>query len=263
MNAPEAAKTDMPQKLLKLLWNDLLIALALLTRLPVPHADFSDTSRPAARSAWAYPLVGLVVGGLAVGVGWLAAALSLPALICAACVAITLTLVTGAMHEDGLADCADGFWGGWTPARRLEIMKDSAIGTYGTLALVAAFALKLLAIGHILATDALPLWVILIPAVMSRAAMVALMELMPNARETGLSAATGRPGKPAMWAALLIAFLAALAAPAGPAAPILAAVFITATLGLIARAKINGQTGDVLGACQALSEIAVLAALLR
>ena len=109
---------------------DIPAALRLLTRLPLPGAG--GPPRPSA--AWAWPLAGLIVGTLAAGIG--IAALPLGAGIAAACAMGAQAMLTGAMHEDGLADCADGFWGGWTRERRLAIMKDSAIGTYGTMALL-------------------------------------------------------------------------------------------------------------------------------
>src|SRR6056297_2945829 len=98
---------------------DLLLALSLLSRLPLPEPEQSDWSRQA-RAVWAYPLVGLVLGALACLAGLLAHWLGLPAPLVALVTLATLIAASGAMHEDGLADCADGFWGGWTPARRLE-----------------------------------------------------------------------------------------------------------------------------------------------
>lgn len=253
------AKTDMRLPSASTLLNDVLIATALLTRLPVPHANFDSETRPAARAAWAYPLVGILVGGIAVLVGWLATILLIQPEIVAILMVITLTVCTGAMHEDGLADCADGIWGGWDKARRLEIMKDSAIGTYGVMALLFTFAIRLLAVLALIQIVALPLWIIVIPAIMSRAAMVAVMEILPNARDTGLSAQTGRPGKPAMWVALGIGAIAVLCAPiSSPAILLLVTATTSAVLALIAKRKIGGQTGDVLGACQVIVEIALL-----
>ena len=95
---------------------DLSLALALLSRLPVPVSDSTRT----ARAAWAYPVVGLVVGAIAGLAGVLAMALGLPAPLTALLSLGLLVVVTGAMHEDGLSDTADGLWGGWDPARRLD-----------------------------------------------------------------------------------------------------------------------------------------------
>ncbi len=251
-------KTDMrlpsPQFLLK----DLLVALSLLTRLPIPQADWSNTERPPARAAWAYPLAGLVVGGLAAIAGLVGNSLSLGPSVVAALMLAVLSMTTGAMHEDGLADCADGFWGGWDRSRRLEIMKDSAIGAYGVLALVTVFALKWGSLSAVLAHPSATAWVILVPAILSRAAMVAVMALLPNAREGGLSSKTGTPGKSAMWVALALGVVAALLAPSNALVLIAAMVLAAGAVGLIATRKIGGQTGDVLGATQAITEAALL-----
>jgi len=246
---------------LGILLNDLLIALSLLTRLPLPLADWSNDQRPAARAAWAYPLAGVVVGGLAALVGVVAGSLGLGASIVAVLMLAVLSVVTGAMHEDGLADCADGFWGGWETARRLEIMKDSAIGTYGVLSLVVVFALKWGSVAALMdSADVLP-WVILVPTILSRAAMVAVMELLPHARKDGLSATTGKPGVASMMVALGIGVCAALFAPAGFVWLVLVAGLAAGAVSAIAMRKIGGQTGDVLGACQSVTEAALLVAL--
>ena len=116
---------------------DIATATALLTRLPVPF-----TADRAAAAAWAYPVTGLFVATLAAAVASLALAFGLPPALAAGLVLAIQVIVTGAMHEDGLADSADGLWGGWTRARRLEIMRDSRIGTYGVLALVLVTGLR-------------------------------------------------------------------------------------------------------------------------
>ncbi|MEM6375220.1 MAG: adenosylcobinamide-GDP ribazoletransferase, partial [Pseudomonadota bacterium] len=117
--------------------HDLGRAVALLTRCPVP--DFllaPGGDRAGAHAAWAYPIAGLIPGALAALFGSLAMFFGLGPAIAALSALGMAAFVTGALHEDGLADCADGFWGGWTPERRLEIMRDSRIGTYGVLTLI-------------------------------------------------------------------------------------------------------------------------------
>ena len=112
---------------------DLRLALGLLTRLPLPSTP--DMAR-GAQAAWAWPLAGLAPAALAALAMALGSALGvLPGVAAALGLAVSV-MVTGAMHEDGLADTADGLWGGWTPERRLEIMKDSRIGAYGVIALI-------------------------------------------------------------------------------------------------------------------------------
>ncbi len=235
---------------------DLLVALGLLTRLPVPfpHA----TARAPAAAAWAYPLVGLVVGGIAVLVGGLAQNFGMPPPVTAIFVLTSLIMLTGAMHEDGLADCADGFWGGWEAARRLEIMKDSQVGTYGVLALILSLLLRWSVVVILIENGALA-GALLAAAVMSRAGMVGVMAALPNARRGGLSAQTGQPGKSSVAVAMLLAGVAAFLAPGGAFIWLVCVASLTGlTAALIARAKIGGQTGDVLGATQQLVEIAVL-----
>nr|WP_233557445.1 adenosylcobinamide-GDP ribazoletransferase [Rhodophyticola porphyridii] len=233
---------------------DLRIAMVLLTRLPLP-ARGDDPAR-GAQAAWAWPLAGLVLGGFGALVLWVGGWLGLPPGISAALALAIMILASGALHEDGLADTADGFWGGWTVERRLEIMRDSRIGTYGVLAL----GLGLLARWSLIGVAAVAGPVALITAaVISRAPMVALMAMLRPARKDGLSQSVGRPAaRTAALAAAIAGVIAiALAGWAGAMALIMAYA-VTAGLGLLARARIGGQTGDVLGASQQLAEIAAL-----
>lgn len=233
---------------------DIAVALSLLTRLPIRLRP--ETYGRGAAAVWAYPLVGLVLGAAAglVGSALLGAGAGLAAL---GAIAATVIL-SGAMHEDGLADVADGFWGGWERARRLEIMKDSQIGTYGVMALILGFAARWWALTQLFEAGYL-LEITLAVGLLSRAGMPVLMAWLPHARRDGLSRSVGRP---APWRAGLAVVLAlgggvlTLGAATLPVA--LALALVVAGLGLIARAKIGGQTGDVLGASQQLSEITAL-----
>ncbi|MGJ8622559.1 MAG: adenosylcobinamide-GDP ribazoletransferase [Yoonia sp.] len=236
---------------------DLPAAVGLLTRLPV----VLDTNKAMARgaaSAWAYPLVGVMLG---VGLAVLASALlglGLTSGITAALVLAASVIVTGAMHEDGLADCADGFWGGWDKARRLAIMKDSHIGVYGVCAIVLGLLIRWLALNTIIGLGWH--WMALIAVgALSRGAMVGVMAILPNAREGGLSRQVGRPPSNATLLAFgLAAFVALLS---GHIGLIVLAAFIASTCAMIAKAKIGGQTGDVLGATQQITEMGLLAAI--
>ncbi len=235
---------------------DLMAALALFTRLPLP---FGTTKAPrSGDAAWAWPLVSVVTGTLAMAVAGLGHMAALGAGTIAGLVILTEVMATGAMHEDGLADSADGLWGGWDKARRLEIMKDSHIGTYGVLALMIAVLLRWSALRGIVVTGGL--WPALIVAGMAgRAGMVAVMAALPNARQSGLSQSVGQPTRRAAAAAALVAALAAIViyGPAG-ANVIFAVVATTLAAALIARAKIGGQTGDICGATQMLGMVAAL-----
>lgn len=231
---------------------DVTEAVQLLTRLPVKHRG---THRGAA-AAWAYPIAGLAVGLIAsLFAVWTS---PLPDAISAGLVLIALTIMTGALHEDGLADTLDGLWGGHTAERRLEIMKDSQIGSFGTLALIASFGLRWAALTEIAANGSLWLALLIVPTI-SRAPMVAVMHILPNARANGLSRLTGRPERSATLLALAIAFgVGVLGLGLGAILAALLLCAVTAVVIFIAKTKIRGQTGDILGATQQISEIALL-----
>ncbi|WP_135501603.1 adenosylcobinamide-GDP ribazoletransferase [Roseovarius aestuariivivens] len=240
---------------------DLAVALSLLTRLPVPGTV--DMAR-GGRAAWAYPLAGVPVALLAGGAGLFASTIGLASPFCAL---ITLTfsaLLTGALHEDGLADTADGLWGGWTRDRRLEIMKDSHIGTYGVIAIFLSLSWRWAALFMLFEMGvALVLPALVAAALLSRAVMPALMAGLPHARDTGLSHSVGRAPWPTAALALALAVVGTLFC-LGPQAVLAMAltVMTTACVAVIARRKIGGQTGDILGAAQQIAEIAVLTALI-
>jgi adenosylcobinamide-GDP ribazoletransferase len=237
----------------KMRLSDISEALGLLTRLPVRLRGEPRGSQ----AAWAYPLAGLAVGGLGALVAF--ALQAAPPALSAGLALAAMIIVTGALHEDGLADTADGLWGGWTRARRLEIMKDSRIGTNGVLALVLATLLRWVALAALIGAGWI--WAVVAVAVASRAPMVVVMAALPNARGDGLSASTGRPSAQAALVALAIGGVALLALGWAGLWGVAALVAAATAVALIARAKIGGQTGDILGATQQISEIAALATL--
>ena len=239
---------------------DVAAAIGLLTRLPV-SLDFEKAQARGARAAWAWPIAGALVGGIAALAGSAALWLGLPSALAAALALATLIIITGAMHEDGLADCADGFWGGWTAQQRLDIMKDSRIGAYGVIAIGLSLILRWQALALVFGLDAV--WPVLIGAgALSRAPMVTMMALMPPARDGGLSRAVGRPS--GATAGLAAAVGVAIGALALGTAGIWAILWVS-VLGLgwaaLCRAKIGGQTGDTLGALQQIAEMGILLAI--
>lgn len=239
--------------------HDLPAALGLLTRLPVPVDGTRAMARGAA-AAWAYPLAGATVGALAGAVHGLALWLGLPQALAAGLAVGALVIITGALHEDGLADTADGLWGGWTRERRLEIMRDSRIGSYGVVALVLVIGLRT---GALAALPPAWVWLALVGGgALSRAAMVGVWAMLPPARPDGLSATTGQPRTRTAWLALGLG-VGAAALTCGMAGALAATVGLggAAVVGLVARTKIGGQTGDVLGAAQQVAETATLLAL--
>lgn len=228
--------------------HDLLSAFGLLTRLPLPQ-----TSRHRADAAWCWPLVGLCTGALSLAMSMALIWLGISTAVAAASYLAAHLLMTGALHEDGLADTADGLFGGWTPERRLDIMKDSHIGSYGTLALIVVSLAQWSALASLLANGMGA--AILAAASLSRVPMAAIMATLPNARKSGLSSTVGRPGRGVTGLAALLGGLIALAVTRdalliGKMAVVMGAVGLgVATL---ARRKIGGQTGDILGASQVL-----------
>lgn len=235
---------------------DLRIALGFLTRLPVPQPE-ALPGDGLARAMRAFPLAGAVVGLLAGGAFWLAAQAFPPAVAAVLAVAAAAWL-TGGLHEDGLADTADGFGGGRDVARRLEIMRDSRIGSYGVLALALSLALRIAALAAL--APLAGLLALVAAGAVSRAAMPLAMRLLPPARSDGLGRGAGRPAAATVAVAVLLAAVVALAAlpPVAALAALAAALAVTAALVRLAVRRIGGYTGDVLGALQQGVEAAVL-----
>jgi adenosylcobinamide-GDP ribazoletransferase len=237
---------------------DIAAAFAQLSRWPVPGGAEAAMERKAA-AVWAWPLAGAalaLIAGLAALVPWLIGA---PAGITAAAALAVLALSTGALHEDGLADSADGLGpSGLTQERRLEIMHDSRIGAFGALALILAMLARW---SGYAALDLAPLIGALVgAAALSRAVMALAAMVLPPARAKGQSAAIGQPDLPAVLTGLAFAFLIALVGCGWAAFAMLPLALLAALIVLIpANSRLGGQTGDVLGATQVLAEIGALA----
>jgi adenosylcobinamide-GDP ribazoletransferase len=227
------------------------VALMLLTRLPAGR--LGEPVPTLAQAAWAFPLAGLAVGGVVAAVMAAGQALGWPAAVAAGVAMVAGLLATGGLHEDGLGDVADGFGGGHTRERKLEIMKDSRLGSYGAIALVMALGLRWL----LLAQAGTP-WRIVALAVASRALLVAALALMPAARSDGLGRSASGVGVWRLAVGLGLGgavLLGGLGVWAGLAAG-LGMVLAVALMGWVACRQIGGQTGDVLGAMQLIGEIA-------
>ncbi|MCP4319976.1 MAG: adenosylcobinamide-GDP ribazoletransferase [Hyphomicrobiales bacterium] len=241
-------------------------AVAFLSRLPVPDRYFENTETEIAQSARAYPLAGVVVAIPAAIVLFLLLAVGLAPLFASALAVACLIFTTGALHEDGLADCADGFWGGRDRDSILAIMKDSRIGVYGALALILMVLLRISGLAAIAAgTSAISAALALLAvAVLSRAAMVWHWHVLPAAKPDGVAASAGRPDGDAMVFAALsggaLAGVLAYAASgfAGILSMFLLAAIVCTGFSRIAREKIGGHTGDSIGATQLVCEIASL-----
>ncbi|WP_043538597.1 adenosylcobinamide-GDP ribazoletransferase [Salinarimonas rosea] len=253
---------------------DVARALRFYSRLPVPALPWEADPHALpdfARMARMLPVAGLILGllGALVLVG--ASLAGLPPLVGAGLAIGALAAMTGALHEDGLADVADAFAGATTRARRLEIMKDSRVGAFGATALALALILRVAALAALVegagALAAAAAFCAL--SALSRTATLVPLALADPARADGASASVGRlPRRTlAQAGAIATALALALALAAGlPLAGMLGACLATALAGwAITRwsvAKIGGQTGDVAGAAQQVAEIAAALTLL-
>ncbi len=237
--------------------DELRLAMMLLTRLPVGRlsrqVDLAD-------AVWAYPLAGALVGGLAGAVFEAASRVGLSALPAALLTLAVAALLTGAMHEDGLADVADGFGGGATRERKLEIMRDSRIGSYGVVALILALGLRGTLIAGLPPAGAIaPLAGL---GAMSRAVLPVLMLALPPARVDGLGqSARARISGTRVLAGLGVAVVICWAALPKFVVVVLGMATVAALMGWLARRQIAGFTGDLLGAVQIVAEIVGLAVL--
>ena len=240
--------------------DDIAIAFGLMTRLPL-RVDPDRAKARGAAVAWAWPLAGAMIGAVAGTIFLGAISLSVPPLTAALIAVAVQIILTGALHEDGLADSADGLWGGWTVERRLEIMRDSRIGSYGVLALVISVGLRASLIASFAGTGQ-AFAALVASGAISRAAMVWVMTCIPSARRDGLSASTGRPSRATATLGSALALATGFVLPVFTL-PIVALAVVAAALGCrwIAAKKIGGQTGDILGATQQVTEIVSLLAL--
>src|SRR5689334_23112894 len=186
------------------LFGDLAVAIAFYTRLPVRPAAPVDGAA-VARASWCAPLVGVLIGALAGLAFWIGDRLNLPPFVCATLAVGAGMLLTGGLHEDGLADTADGL-GGETRERALEIMRDGRIGVYGTCALVICLALRIFAVED-LPRAALAVWALIGAHAAARAVLPAFMRLVPPARTDGLSATAGAPSRERAAMAAAIGFV--------------------------------------------------------
>ncbi|WGI23048.1 adenosylcobinamide-GDP ribazoletransferase [Amylibacter sp. IMCC11727] len=238
---------------------DIPAAFTLLTRLPLP-VDHAKTGERAARAAWAYPFVGAVLGLIAGVIALSLAAFGVQTGIAAAVALGTLMLLTGALHEDGLSDCADGLGGGTTLKKRLEIMKDSRIGAFGAAALGVTLLARWSGYDAVITVDWL--WAFVAVGTASRLPMVLVMYGMPLSRPDGLAATVGLVTAPIAIIATLLTVILCVISIGLLALPMLI-VMILACLPLcwLAWRRIEGYTGDVLGGCQQIAEIAALAML--
>lgn len=231
-------------------------AVQFLTRVPVRRASAADTAQVVVWFPVVGALVGAAVGAVAAELGELVA----PAVAAAVAVLVGL-LITGAFHEDGLADTADAVAGGWTLERRLEILKDPRHGSYGVAALCGSIVLRILAVASL--GPAAAFGGSIAAHALARGAAVATMGIVPVARRDGLGADFARSvsGRRAAAGATVALALAALAVGWWVAPLALAAAAAAVAVAALARRAFGGITGDVLGAIEQVAECLVLVVL--
>lgn len=235
------------------LFRNFLVALSFLTRIPVRHKHEPQVGSAA---PW-FPFVGIVVGAIVGGVAWGVSNLTTP-LVGAAVGVLCGVLITGAFHEDGLADIADAFVGGWTTEQRLKILKDPLHGSYGVAALCGSIVLRVCALSAIPPRE---MFVTAITAhCLARAGALALMLTTALARHEGLGSDYVKSLRISSAVISLIVSLALVIALTGvwAVAAVGATIVGAVTIRFWSKKKIGGITGDVLGAAEQVSEALIL-----
>ena len=260
------------------LLRDTVASVRFLSRLPVGNID-GDELPDFRKTAHTFPLAGIIISVPGALVMLLASALGLPPLIIATLAILTLVGTTGGLHEDGLADVADGFGGGHTVTRKLEIMRDSAIGSYGTMALVFSIGLRVFSLAAIHTATGVFGSIVFLMCVgaLSRASMLLPWYWLPKSRPSddavkdgdnaasakstsGLSARYGVPDHKTLLRALpfcliCLFFAILLVFQVNWLVSLIAGSLALIAITLIAKRQIGGHTGDVLGATQQMSEM--------
>jgi adenosylcobinamide-GDP ribazoletransferase len=233
------------------------LAVSFLTILPVGAADRERDGLGGA-VPW-FPLIGALIGALAGAVRVLAQP-PLGASVASVLALVSLVGLSGALHQDGLADAADGLGVRGDRERRLEVMRDPAVGAFGMLALLGWALLFLAALESL--SDAHALRALLAAAALARWAALLHAAAAPPARADGLGAAfQPRPAGLAAASALAVAIAELACGPLAGLAAIGAVLLTTALSAVWARQALGGRTGDTLGATIALTEVAVCVAL--
>jgi adenosylcobinamide-GDP ribazoletransferase len=236
--------------------SEVAACIGFFTRLPAGRLGLPEASFAVA--LWAAPLAGALVG-LCAGIAFAVASwLALPHALAAVVALGAALMVTGSLHEDGVADVADAFGGGHTRERKLEIMKDSRNGTFGVVALTMTLIARWAAIAALFTTG--QAFAALVAAhAASRALLPAFMAMVAPARPGGLSAGIGPvPGAVAVAALCLGALALLMLGLEAAAAAALALGVLFFVMKWLTERQIGGQTGDVLGALQQAGEVVVL-----
>jgi adenosylcobinamide-GDP ribazoletransferase len=239
------------------IFQEMATAFQFLTRLPLGRVPYDANAL--SRSAKFFPLVGLFIGILG-SVAYLGFIRYLPPAVAALLTVALLVLATGGLHEDGLADTADAFGGGWNREQILAILKDSRVGTYGTLALVLSVGLRVVLLAD-LPVGRFAAYVIS-GHVLCRWTALPLGYALPAARKSSLDSQGARIARQISGGSLAIGsvltlIIVAYALRRALWIPLVAALAVTLLSGLYYWRRIGGVTGDCFGATNQLAEIAV------
>ena len=243
-------------------WLAFLSAVQFLTRLPVPDPGWEEGRLD--RAAKWFPLVGVLVGILTALVLWLSLVIWSDARIAVAVAIVVGVFLTGGLHEDGLADTADGIGGGRDVSHRLAIMKDSSIGAYGALALISGLLLRFVTLTALCTRADLAIASIVASQTVSRAAMLPIIWTLPYARaaeDAKVAPLTGEATPHAFVLAGIIVVAACLPLMIlswGLLVGLIAAVLACLIVRALLKKKLGGWTGDTAGATQIICEIAFL-----
>ncbi|MGF1725518.1 adenosylcobinamide-GDP ribazoletransferase [Photobacterium nomapromontoriensis] len=240
-------------------WQTFLVSLAFFTRIPIP-ADIPYSPERLNHANRYFALVGIIVGLCSAGVLWLAQLL-LPVQVAVILAMATSLLLTGAFHEDGLADVFDGFGGGWLPEQKLDIMKDSRLGTYGAAALFVTLGIKWASLSAIAEhSPAMAMMALVCLHCLSRAISASLIFSYPYVRldeQSKVKPLANQQSPQDLWVLIFTSFAILLLL------PLTIAIVLTVVLLLVRYAcgiwfqrQLGGYTGDCLGAAQQLAELA-------
>ncbi len=241
-------------------YRDICIAGVFLTILPIKiNGQIKDIEL--AEASWTFPLIGLVIGAICGCMFTLAYVLNLDPLVCAIICVFSSILVTGGLHEDGLADMVDGFGGGASCEDKLRIMRDSRTGTYGVIALILSVLLRSALLDSLTELKFVVIAVIL-SGIMSRSLLPFITLLFREARHDGLAVKFRKASKGVSLISFLLGTMACFLflGLTGTFFITGIAIFSVLITVLIAYRQIGGYTGDVLGGCQQICEVAVLTA---
>lgn len=234
---------------------DMALAVQFMTRLPIRSKGL-DPARLSRAAAW-FPAVGLLVGGIA-AFAYMLLIPHLARILVALIAVLVMVMTTGGLHEDGLADCADAFGGGWTREDKLRILKDSRIGSFGAIVLILSLGVRIVLLATLPAGSVLDY--LISAQVLARWTPLPLGAILQPAR--GPDGQGGRIAGKTSWVTVAFGSVLALASvcfllrlAAWP--PVLATLAVVVVSGLYYRRQIGGVTGDCMGATIQISEIAV------